>query len=429
VTTNRASLSRARASNARSNGERIFTGRYRNPLAVDGGEPIRIESFPHWPSFSNEEIRAAVAVLQSGKVNYWTGEECQQFEKEYAMFTGSEHAIAVCNGTVSLELALYAMEIGPGDEVIVPSRTFIASASSVIMRGATPVIVDIDRDSQTLTADTIRPALTPRTKAVIAVHLAGWPCDMDPILILGKEHGFRVIEDCAQALGAAYKDRTVGSIGHIGSFSFCQDKIMTTGGEGGMLTTDDIQMWERSWSFKDHGKNFHKVRCREKEVGFNFVHDCFGTNWRLTEMQASIGRVLLRKIADQVEKRRSNAAILSQLFARIPSLRVTIPPLDVHHSYYKYYVFLCPEMLRPNWDQKRVIKAISAEGVPCFSGTCSEIYLETAFPNALRPPERLPIARELGETSLMFLVHPTLGEREMVETYNAVEKVMEAATI
>jgi len=321
------------------------------------------------------------------------------------------------------------MGIGPGDEVIVPSRTFIASASSVIMRGATPVIVDIDRDSQTLTAATIRPALTPRTKAVIAVHLAGWPCDMDPILILGKEHGFRVVEDCAQAHGAAYKDRLVGSIGHIGSFSFCQDKIMTTGGEGGMLTTDDTRMWERSWSYKDHGKNFHKVRRHENVVGFNLVHDCFGTNWRLTEIQASIGRVLLRKIADQVEKRRSNAAILSKSFARIPSLRVTTPPLDVHHSYYKYYVFLRPEMLRPSWDQKRVIKAISAEGIPCFSGTCSEIYLEAAFPNALRPPEPLPIARELGETSLMFLVHPTLGEREMVETYNAVEKVMEAATI
>ena len=429
MATDRITLSDALTSNAQSKRDRIITRALRRPLAVDGGEPVRTESFPHWPSFSNDEITAVVSVLQSGKVNYWTGEECQQFEKEYAMFTGSEHAIAVCNGTVSLELALYAMGIGPGDEVIVPSRTFIASASSVIMRGATPVIVDIDRNSQTLTAATIRPALTPRTKAVIAVHLAGWPCDMDPILMLGKEHGFKVIEDCAQAHGAAYKARRVGSIGRVGSFSFCQDKIMTTGGEGGMLTTDDQAVWERSLSFKDHGKNFHKVRRHQNALVFNWVHDCFGTNLRLTEMQASIGRVLLRKIADQVKTRRSNATILTECFTGIPSLRVTIPPTEIDHSYYKYYVFLRPEMLRSNWDQKRIIKAIVAEGIPCSSGACSEIYLEAAFPKALRPPEALPVARELGKTSLMFLVHPTLGEREMTETCRAVEKVMKVATI
>jgi dTDP-4-amino-4,6-dideoxygalactose transaminase len=296
------------------------------------------------------------------------------------------------------------------------------------MRGATPVLADVDRDSQNLTADTIRPLITPRTKAIIAVHLAGWPCELDPISKLARDHGLKVIEDCAQCHGATYNGRPVGSLGDVAAFSFCQDKIMTTGGEGGMLTTNDETIWRQAWSFKDHGKNYDAVYNRQHAPGFRWLHESFGTNWRLTEMQSAIGRALLRKLPGFVEARRKNAAILTQRFTAIPGLRVTVPPRAIGHSFYKYYAFVRPESLKDGWSRDRLIQAINEEGIPCFSGSCSEIYLEKAFTAEMRPPERLGVARELGETSLMFLVHPTLSEKDMRDTCCAVEMVFSAAT-
>jgi len=396
-------------------------------LAIDGGKPVRTEAFAPWPCFETDERDAVARVLESGKVNYWTGEEGRQFEREYAEYVGTKHAVAVANGTVGLELALFALGIGPGDEVVTASRTFIASASCAVMRGARPIMADVHRDSQNITADTIRRALTPRTKAIIAVHLAGWPCDMDPILELARERGLKVIEDCAQAHGARYKGRPVGSMGDINSFSFCQDKIMTTGGEGGLVTTNNDEYYERAWSFKDHGKSYDAVYRRQHAPGFRWLHEQFGTNWRLTEMQSAMGRVLLRKLDQQVAARRRHAERLNAAFAKIPALRTTVPPNDTFHSYYKYYVFVRPEMLAKGWDRDRILNAIVAEGIPCFSGSCSEIYLEKAF-DGMRPQHRLPVARELGDTSLMFLVHPTLSDGEMDDTIAAVRKVMEQAS-
>jgi len=399
-------------------------------LAIDQGTPLRTIPFSPWPAFEKEEIDAATNVLKSGKVNYWTGQEGRLFEKEFAEFAGCEHGVAVANGTLALELALHALDVGPGDEVIVPSRTFIASASCVVMRGAKPIVADVDRNSQNLTLDTIRPLINSRTKAIIAVHLAGWPCDMDPILEFAGRHGLKVIEDCAQCHGAAYKGRPVGSLGDVAAFSFCQDKIMTTGGEGGMLTTNDKDLWERAWSFKDHGKNYDAVYHRSHPVGFRWLHESFGTNWRLTEVQSAIGRVLLRKLPRYVQSRRRHASFLNKAFSRIPSLRITIPPENVTHSYYKYYVFVRPERLQQTWCRDRIVAAINAEGIPCYSGSCSEIYLEKAFAQELRPVNRLPVAKELGEASLMFLVHPTLRPLDMHDTVHAVQKVLlEAALV
>lgn len=396
-------------------------------IKVDIEKKRSSKTFASWPYFARDEINAVAAVLKSGKVNYWTGEEGRFFEKEFADFIGCNYAIAVANGTVALELALYALGIRPGDEVIVPSRTFIASASCVVMRGAKPVIADVDSISQNITAETIGAVLTSRTKAIIAVHLAGWPCDMDPILKLAKEHNLSVIEDCAQAHGATYKGQQVGSFGNVAAFSFCQDKIMTTGGEGGMLTTNDKNLWEKAWAFKDHGKSFHAVYNR-KQAGYNWVHESFGTNWRLTEMQSAIGRIQLQKLPKWVAKRRENASILTEGFSRIPGLRVTIPPEEIGHSYYKYYTFVLPERLKKGWNRDRILSLINEEGIPCFSGSCSEIYMEKAF-DGLRPSSRLKIAKELGETSLMFLVHPTLSRSNMEDTCHAVQKVLEAACL
>lgn len=397
-------------------------------LAIDGGRPLRARPFAPWPYFTPDEVDAVIRVMQSGKVNYWTGDEGHQFEAEFASFVGCKHAIALANGTVALELALYVLGIGPGDEVVTTSRTFIASASCAVMRGAVPIMADVDRDSQNITAETVGAALTPRTRAIIAVHLAGWPCDMDPILQLARERGLKVVEDCAQAHGATYKGRPVGSMGDVNAFSFCQDKIMTTGGEGGLLTTNDPDAWARAWAFKDHGKSYEGVYNREHPSGFRWLHESFGTNWRLTEMQSSLGRVLLKKLPDMVSKRRRLATVLTERFAKLPALRVTVPPAETGHSYYKYYAFLRPERLRDNWSRQQIIDATNAEGIPCYSGSCSEIYLEKAFSDAVVPTQRLPVARELGETALMFLVHPTLSEDDMHDTADAVAKVLAFAS-
>jgi len=397
-------------------------------LAIDGGTPLRSKAFAPWPWFDDKVIEAAAQTLRSGKVNYWTGNEGRSFETEYAASIGCKHAIAVANGTVALELALYALGIGHGDEVIVASRTFIASASCIVMRGATPVMADVDRNSQDITSETVRAAITPRTKAIIAVHLAGWPCDMDPILDIAREHGLKVIEDCAQAHGAEYKGRPVGSMGHINAFSFCQDKILTLGGEGGLVTSNDTELWSSAWAYKDHGKSYDAVHNRIHPPGFRWLHESFGTNWRITEMQSAMGRVLLRCLPQMLGRRGRHAAILTQRFLEFPALRVTRTPDGVLHSYYKYYVFLRPERLRAGWTRDRVIEALQAEGIPCFSGGCSEVYLEKAFPPKMRPPRRLPVAKELGETSMMFLVHPTLSDADIHDTADAVEKVLAHAT-
>ena len=400
------------------------------PLAIEGGPAVRKRLFAPWPSFSQDEIDAVTRVLNSGRVNYWTGDEGRQFEAEFAAFVGCKHAVAVANGTVALELALEALGIGPGDEVVVTSRTFIASASCAVMRGATPVMADVDRDSQNITAETIRPVLSPRTRAIIAVHLAGWPCDMDPILELAREHGLKVIEDCAQALGAVYKGRPVGSMGDVNAFSFCQDKILTTGGEGGMLTTNHTDLWSRAWAFKDHGKSYEAVYRRQHPPGYRWLHENFGTNWRLTEMQSAMGRVLLRKLPQSIEVRRDLAAILTERFSQDPGFARN--PSGTRRASFVLQILRLSADARcwaEGWNRQRILEAINAEGVPCFVGSCSEIYLEKAFLEPMRPAHRLPVAKDLGETSLMFLVHPTLTEGDMRDTADAVEKVMTVATI
>ena len=398
--------------------------------AVEGRVPLRTAPFPPWPVFDEDQIEAVAEVLRSGKVNYWTGHEGRCFEEEFAESVGCRHAVAVANGTLALELALHALGIGTGDEVVVTCRSFVASASCCLMRGAVPVFADCDSVSQNVTAETIQAALTPKTKAIIAVHLAGWPCEMDPILELAERHGLRVIEDCAQAHGATYKGQPVGSLGHAAAFSFCQDKIVTTGGEGGMLTTSDEAISKKAWSYKDHGKSWDAVHRRDHATVFKWLHESAGSNWRMTEMQAAIGRLALRRLPDWVRVRRKHAALLDQRLGKLPALRVTLPPDHSGHSYYKYYAFLRPERLRPGWSRDRIVRALQAEGIPCGSGICPEIYLEKTFDRpGLRPADRLPVAAQLGETSLMFLVHPTLSQADLLDTCLAVEKVLGVAAV
>jgi len=381
-------------------------------------------SFPSWPSFSLEEGEAVKRVLLSNKVNYWTGEETRLFEQEFALYSQCQYAIALANGTVALDLALKILGIKVGDEVIVTPRTFIASVSSVVSLGAKPVFADVDRDSQNISAETIAAVITPATKAIVVVHLAGMPADMDPIMELAESHGIKVIEDCAQAHGATYKGRSVGSIGHVAAWSFCQDKIMTTGGEGGMVTTNDKALWSAMWSYKDHGKSWDAVYNKEHAPGFRWLHETFGTNWRMTELQGVLGRIQTAGMPEWTKARTANAEAIWNTCKTKRWLRVPEVSYEIEHAAYKAYVFLELDKLSSDWSRAKILETISSLDVPIFTGSCSEVYLEKAFEGTgFAPAKRLPVARELGETSLMFLVHPSLGPEHIQRTCDAIEHV------
>lgn len=384
--------------------------------------------FSPWPSFTNEEAKAISDVLLSNKVNYWTGDECRKFEKEFAEWCGTNYSVALSNGTLALDVALKALNIGEGDEVIVTSRTFLASASCIVTAGAIPVFADVDKDSQNITRETIQAVLTPKTKAIICVHLAGWSCDMDPIMELASQNNLWVIEDCAQAHGGQYKGKMIGSIGHIGAWSFCQDKIMTTGGEGGMVTTNDKKLWEGMWSYKDHGKSYDAVYHRSHPEGFRWLHESFGTNWRMLEIQAVLGRIQLKRMTEWTKKRQLNSEKIKETLLQFSCVRVPQPSDDYIHACYKFYAFVIPSLLKDGWNRDRIMHEINSREVPCYQGSCSEVYLEKAFDNTrYRPKARLPVAKELGETSLMFLVHPTLTEDELSKTCIAISDVLNQA--
>lgn len=384
--------------------------------------------FSPWPSFTDEEAASVKGTLLSNQVNYWTGTQCRAFEREFAAWAGTQYAVALANGTLALDVALKAIGIGPGDEVIVTPRTFFASASCIVNAGAIPVFADVERDSQNISAATILAVLTPRTRAIICVHLAGLPCDMDPIMSLAAAHGLYVIEDCAQAHGARYKGRMVGSIGHIGAWSFCQDKIITTGGEGGMVTTNDRQRWSAMWSFKDHGKSWDAVYARDHPAGYRWVHESFGSNWRMLEVQAAIGRIQLQRMPAWTARRQANAAKIAAVCRQYAAARVPAVPEGMEHAYYKFYAFVEPGQLGDGWSRDRIVSEIGARGVPCAHGTCPEIYMEKAFDGTgFRPRERLDVARELGETSIMFLVHPTLTDAELDKTCQVIGEVLTMA--
>jgi len=390
-------------------------------------------SMAPWPSFTQEEADAVSRVLLSGKVNYWTGGEGRAFETEFAQFAGTDHAIAVANGTLALDLIWQGLGIGAHnggtdhDEVIVTSRSFMASVSSIVNAGARPVFADVGLDSGNIEPQTVAPLITPNTRAILCVHLAGWPCDMDGLGDVIGAQNIHLVEDCAQAHGAVYKGRPVGGLGSAAAWSFCQDKIMTTGGEGGMVTCNDPDLWKRMWAFKDHGKDWDAVYNRAHPPGFRWLHESFGTNWRLTEMQSAIGRIQLARMSDWTQKRRANAQTLTQALQEADAGRglVRMPQPQTGHAWYKYYAYVAAQNLPKGWDRDRIAADITAKGVTCMQGSCSEMYLEKAFDGTdFRPQTPLPNARALGQSSLMFLVHPTLSAQNMQTACAAIHDVI-----
>lgn len=384
--------------------------------------------FSAWPSFTREESEAVSRMLLSNRVNYWTGHECREFETEFAKYAQVPHAVSLANGTLALDLCWKTLGVGPGDEVIVTPRTFVASASSIVNAGATPVFADVDPDSQNITPETAQRVLSPRTKAICCVHLAGWPCDMVGFQALAKAYKLLLVEDCAQAHGAEIGGVPVGGWSDMAAWSFCQDKIMTTGGEGGMVTTKSRDLWKSAWAFKDHGKSWDAIYECPMTPGFRWLHETFGTNWRMIEFQAVIGRIQLKRLADWTARRTANAKTLEAAAGDKSIFRVPQMPAGMTHAFYKYYIFVKPEALKEDWSRDRMIHEINQRGIPCYQGTCPEVYLEKSFNNSPSKPEiRFPIARELGETSLMFLVHPTLTDEEMIRTAAVLRDVADLA--
>lgn len=387
-------------------------------------------SLAPWPQFCEEQIAAAARVLASGQVNSWAGTETNAFEQEFASWCGCRHAIATANGSLALSSAYLAIGIGIGDEIITTPRTFIATASSAVLLGAKPVFADVDAESGAINVATIEPLITPKTKAIAVVHLGGWPADMPAILDLARAHGIAVIEDCAQAHGARIAGQPVGSFGDVSAWSFCQDKILSTAGEGGMVATNRSELWDLMWALKDHGKTHEAVFLRKHPPGFRWLHERFGSNFRLTELQSAIGRIQLEKLPQWTATRTRNALHLAAALKDCSAVRVPLPSESITHAWYKFYVYVKPEAMADGWNRDRILEEISALGYPCFSGSCSEIYLENCFQNAgLAPVERLPVARELGETSLMFLVHPMITS-EQIESYaQAIRSVILRAAV
>lgn len=389
-------------------------------------KPIRSK----WPAYAEDEIEEVIGILRSGRVNaLHHGEHCRAFETAFAARCERSHAIAVANGTLALELALRALRIGPGDEVIVPARSFVASASCVATVGATPIFADVDADSQTVNASTIAAALTPRTRAIIVVHLAGWPAPMDEIMTLAEALGLSVIEDCAQAHGAKWNGHPVGSFGDVAAFSFCTDKIISTGGEGGLLVVRDSEVWKCAWSFKDHGKSPPQGPASPSNGQFRWLHRSVGSNYRMTEMQAGIGLLQLDKLDRWVAERNRNARILNRQFAMLPAIRTVPPPPSILNAYYKYYAFVRPERLRPGWSRDRIVGTLFAAGIPVGTGICPEIYREEAFvgtPSA--PLARLSVSKMLGETSLMLPCDQTLGVADVERMGQTIASVVSKAS-
>lgn len=367
-----------------------------------------------WPYYDDEQLSNVTQILQSGKVNYWTGTHGKFFEKEFSVKFDVKYSVALANGSLALSCAYLALDLNEGDEIITTPRTFIATSSSAVLLGLKPVFVDVDINSGNITAENIEPAINKKTKAIVVVHLAGWPAEMDRICELARKNGLYIIEDCSQAHGAKINNKNVGTFGDMATWSFCQDKIITTGGEGGMLSTNNFEFFKKVWSFKDHGKAYEKIKSKSNNGSFRWLHDNFGSNFRLTEMQSSIGRVQLKRLNDWIFLRNRNAKVLIKYLSELKQINIPIPPDNITHAYYKFYCYVNENCFLTDWNRERIIHELNINGFPAYSGSCSEIYLEKCFKDVgLSPINNLKNAHILGNTSIMFLVNPNISIEQM----------------
>jgi dTDP-4-amino-4,6-dideoxygalactose transaminase len=417
-------------------------------LAITGGEPAIEKTLPGWPQFTEEIIEAAVEPLKTGKVNYWTGKVGMEFEKRWADWNGVRFAISTTNGTSALHTALGGLGIGPGDEVITTPYSFIASSFCVVQAGAIPVFADVKREDHCIDPEDIEKKITPRTRAIIPVHLYGNICEMDEIMEIAKAHSLYVIEDSAEAHGATYKGNKVGCIGDVGAFSFCQNKTFTTGGEGGMVTTNNEEVAWRCRSFRDHGYDVEKrLSLLEMEGALPYIHKIIGFNYRMTEMQSAIGVKEMERLDSwNLPRRRRNGEILIAELKDLPQIQYL--PVHNQEKVNGFYVFpVVLNLERLSCDKKTFLEAIVAEGVPAWREFWPQSYKERAYQEhngfgrfkfpfrskEYTAPESVAYDRIycsnaawLEERTFIVQVYPTLEEEDMRLIAKAIKKVASA---
>jgi len=379
-----------------------------------------------WPNYSSQEIDLVKKVLQSNKVNYWTGQQCKLFEKEFSNYIGVRYSVAVANGSVGLDLAVAALNLPKGSEVIVTPRSYITSVTCVIKNKLKPIFADVDFWSQNLSLEHIKKKITFRTKAVILVHLAGMPCDMFPILELTKKLNIKIIEDCSQAHGAVYNNKIVGSMGDISVWSFCNDKIISTCGEGGMVSTNNNKYFKKIWAGKDCGRNIDKIKKNNLKVGFKWIHDFEGTNLRMTELQAAVGRYQLKKLDSWIKIRNRNAKKILDTCKKYSFIDYKEFSKNIKHAYYRCYILVNNKKLKKGWNRDKIIGSLLKKKIKCNSGSCPEIYLEKSIKNKkLRPKKNLPNAKLLGQATIAFEVHNKISKKSIVYICSLIKRVFD----
>ena len=349
-------------------------------LAIHNGPKAVTNNLAGWPQFDEKAIKAVEEVLRSGKVNYWTGPKGMEFEKKFAAWQGSKYAISTSSGTSALHIALASLGIGPGDEVIVPSYTFIASSFSVVQAGAIPRFADVNINDHCIRVESAEKLVNERTRAIMPVHLYGNVCDMDKVTAFAKRHNLFVIEDNAEAFGGVYKGRKTGTIGHIAACSFCQNKVFTTGGEGGMVTTNDEELAWQARSFRDHGYDVKpRLSLLELEQKLPYIHNMVGWNYRMTEMQSAIGLAELERIDTwNLPRRRRNAHIIIDAVKNLPQVICT--PIDTEERRNGWYVLAFSlNIENMNCDINQFVTACTAEGAPCWRVFWPQCHTERAF--------------------------------------------------
>ena len=379
-----------------------------------------------WPSYSKKEAKLVSEIIASNKVNYLFGNKGKEFEEKFSHFTGSKYSLAVANGTLALDLCLRSIELKRNDEVIVTSRSFVASASCISALGAIPVFADVDVNSQNISISDIKKLTSKKTKAIICVHFAGFPCEMQKILKFAKGKNIFVIEDCAQAHGGFINGKSVGTFGHISAWSFCNDKILSTGGEGGMITTNSKKLFKFVESFNNHGKNFSKFGAlqNKKISNFPFIHDSIGLNYRLTEMQSAIGIYQLEKLSNWQKLRNRNAEIYINALKKLDLIITPEVPKNVQHAWYKLYLIINTPFLKKGSSRTKIIEEINKNGIFCSFGSCGSIYREKAFKNLNYKKSNCKNAYFLERNSILLEINPNIPKKIIEKRAKIIKSIL-----
>ena len=380
------------------------------------------KKFTNWPQFSRSEIQSVTNVLRSSKVNYLTGKYGKKFELKFSQYLNIKYSTAVSNGTVALELAILSLDIKKGDEIIVTPRSFFASVSSIIKVGAIPIFADVDIETQNISLNSIKKVLSKKTKAILCVHLAGLPCDMEKICKFAKEKKIFIIEDCAQSHGASINKKNVGTFGNVAAWSFCNDKIISTGGEGGMVTTNSLKIKKFVESYKDHGKNFTKYNSIKKNQKFRYLHDSIGSNYRITEMQSVLGIEQLKYLNKNISIRNKYAKIFDKSLKKFKFINLFLTKKNYVNAYYRYYFKINSKFLKKNWNRDKILKKLNEYSIPSGTGSCPEIYKEEAIKKLkIFQKSDLKNAHILSKNTITINFHHQMKNTEILYIRNKIE--------